>query len=372
MPSRIDLLVIIIGLFLTAVLYHRFRVLPDHPARDGASYPKVSVIVPVRNEESNLARLLTDLDSQTAKPSEVICVDDSSEDATTEVAIQWGALLVKPDEKPQGWIGKSWACQNGADMATGDVLVFLDADVRMRENALRSLVDAYLQDRCTISVQPYHVTGACYEQVSLFFNLIEVAANGATLPRECGVGLFGPVILITRQDYATIGGHRAVRACVAEDVALGRNLARAGLKFRLFVGDHDFSFRMYPQGARSMMQGWIKNMATGATLTSAPLFVMVFLWITSMTSVALHMAKCAVSWNLPGFALCSCLYFAWALSLYLVGRHVGRFRILTYLLYPLPLAAALGVFGVSVFRKALHLGVTWKGREITPGGRSCE
>ena len=370
MPNGIDLVIIIIGLLLTGILYHRFRSLPEYIVRDGASYPKVSVIVPVRNEESNLTGLLTDLGRQTLKPSEVICVDDSSEDATTEVAIQWGAHLVRADDKPQGWIGKSWACQNGADEATGDVLVFLDADVRMSENALRSLLEAYLQDRCTISVQPYHVTRAFYEQISLFFNLIEVAANGATLPKERGVGLFGPVILITHEDYAAIGGHQAVRTCVAEDIALGRNLVKAGLKFRLFVGDHDFSFRMYPQGPRSMVQGWIKNMATGATLTSAPVFVMVFLWITSMMSVALQVVKCAVSRNLPGFVLCSCLYAAWVLSLYLVGSHVGRFQKWTYLLYPLPLAAALSVFGISVFRKAFHLDVTWKGREVPPGGTS--
>lgn len=105
--------------------------------------------------------------------------------------------------------------------------------------------------------QPYHNTEIWYEQCSMLFNLVQIAANGTALPKPLGVGLCGPVILISKADYHKIGGHESVRSFILEDIALGKRQKDAGIPYRLFVGDEEISYRMYNGGIRSLFQGWM-------------------------------------------------------------------------------------------------------------------
>ncbi len=186
--------------------------------------------------------------------------------------------MVSLADKPDGWMGKTWACQNGADLAKGDLLLFLDADVRLGNNAIQRLMQTYSEQHGTISVQPYHYTEMWYEQCSILFNLVQIAANGAALPKPSGAGLYGPVVLISKADYNKIGGHKSVRNCIVEDMALGQRLRDAGIPYSLFLGDKEIAFRMYTEGIRSLFQGWIKNIAACAAKTPKTLFWMVFFW----------------------------------------------------------------------------------------------
>ncbi len=208
--------------------------------------------------------LLADLSAQTLHNFEIICIDDGSEDSTGQIALENGAKLITLKSKPEGWMGKSWACQNGADAVTGELLLFLDADVRLGPEGISNLLTAYLQQGSTVSVQPYHNTEKIYEQLSMIFNLVQIAANGTALPKPRNIGLYGPVILISRQDYEKAGGHRRVKSSVVDDMALGSQLIKADLNFSLYVGKSDISFRMYADGLPSLLQGWVKNIATGA------------------------------------------------------------------------------------------------------------
>lgn len=367
----IELAVVLIGLAVSAVLFYRF---PRLPAIDdtAARFPSVSVIIPARNEEKTLPLLLGDLGAQTLPPDEIICVDDASEDATAKIVLACGAKLISLRDKPEGWTGKSWACQNGSDAATGDLLLFLDADVRLGGNGIRKLLQAYLEYNCTISVQPYHRTEKPYEQLSMLFNLVQIAANGTALPKPRNTGLYGPVILISRTGYTAAGGHESVRTCVVEDMALGARLKKAGLPYRLFIGDNDIQFRMYGGGLRSLLQGWIKNMASGAAKTPVPVFLMVFFWIASLTSVPLHIVKYGVSANLPWLLAYMALYAVWVAVLSVLARRIGRFRMMAPACYPVDMLAFLCVFFVSIFRKIFGLGAVWKGRTIGAEVKPCD
>ena len=126
-------LVAFVGLWLLGwVLLWRVPV----PAGADPTRPPVSVVVPARDEEANLVVLLGSLVPQVGPGDEVIVVDDQSSDATVEVAHAGGAVVVAAPSLPSGWAGKQWACHTGAERATNDILVFLDADTRIEPGGL--------------------------------------------------------------------------------------------------------------------------------------------------------------------------------------------------------------------------------------------
>lgn len=358
----IELLIVLLGLAITPVLFYRFPRISKAKNEDNRS--SLSVIIPARNEGKILPLLLEDLRVQSSTPFEIICADDESSDDTAQIAASLGARVISLTDKPDGWMGKTWACQNGADLAKGDLLLFLDADVRLGNNAIQRLMQTYSEQHCTISVQPYHNTEMWHEQCSILFNLVQIAANGTALPKPMGAGLYGPVVLISKADYNKIGGHKSVRNCIVEDRALGQRLREAGIPYLLFVGDKDIAFRMYPEGTRSLFQGWIKNIAACAAKTPKTLFWMVFFWIASMTSAPIHIALFAFSANLPWLVLYSALYILWVSVLFILSKKAGRFRVLPIILYPILIIVLFVILSVSMVKKIFGLKVVWKGRSI--------
>lgn len=367
----IELVIVLVGLAVTAVLFYQIPTLPA-VNENLSNYPTISVIIPARNEEHNLALLLADLSAQTLPNLEIICIDDESEDSTGQVALENGAKLITLKSKPEGWTGKSWACQNGADAATGELLLFLDADVRLGPNGISRLLSAYLQQGCTVSVQPYHKTEKMFEQFSMMFNLVQIAANGTALPKPRNIGLYGPVILISRQDYKKVGGHESVKASIVDDMALGSQLKKAGLHFCLYIGNCEVSFRMYADGLHSLLQGWIKNMATGAAKTPFLVFMMVYLWIASLLSVPLHIVIFIILMNWIWLVVYSIIYIIWVCLLAVLTRRIGKFHVWGVILYPILMLVMLGVILVSAFKKLFGLKVTWKGRSIRTEEKTCE
>lgn len=360
----IELLVVIAGLLVTFILFFRFPGIPkdtDHMS----DLPAISVIIPTRNEEKNIGLLLNDLKNQFLPPDEIICVDDSSEDGTVGVMLPYDVKLIALRDKPNDWIGKSWACQNGADSARNKILLFLDADVRLGPNAIRRLLETYIKLKCPVSVQPYHKPVKIYEQLSIIFNLVQIAANGTALRKQKSIGLYGPVILISSADYIKAGGHKSVKGSIAEDIALGSCLRKAGIPYRLFIGDKDISFRMYGHGFRSFLQGWTKNIATGALKTPPLMFFMIFLWITSLASVPIHLAVYIINGNNMLLSLYIILYFIWALVLFITSRYIGNFRISAVIFHPFPASFLIGIFICSLFKKLFRIKSTWKGRKIS-------
>lgn len=366
----VELGIVFAGLLFTAVLFYRIPILPKGE-KILSETPTISVIIPARNEERSLPLLLKDLQEQTLPLHEIICVDDESEDSTAQIALNFGARLIRLSNRPEGWIGKSWACQSGANAAGGELLLFLDADVRLGQDGIAGLLSAYKKDGCTVSVQPYHKTLRMYEQFSMIFNLVQVAANGTALPKPQKIGLYGPVILIPRSVYQKAGGHERIRSSIVDDMALGAQIKKEGETFALYVGTPEVSYRMYGGGLKSLLEGWIKNMATGATKTPLPLFAMVFLWITSLLSVPVQIIKYAIQSNKKLLLLYAALYVVWVILLLTLTRRVGRFHVWASLFYPILMTVLLGVFAVSTYKKLFRREVKWKGRSIRAKEDKC-
>ncbi|HAX39549.1 MAG TPA: glycosyl transferase family 2 [Clostridiales bacterium] len=354
-----ELSVLLAGFAAAVLLFWR---IPDLPRAKTNASIKVSVIIPARNEAKTLPLLLADLKAQSFPPHEIIVVNDASEDDTEAVARSFGVRVISPGDKPENWVGKCWACQAGAKAAAGDSFVFLDADVRLSPDGLRRIAGAHAAHG-TISVQPWHTTQRCYESCALVFNLVHIGAIGSALPRPVNFGMFGPVIAISRADYAAIGGHETVKTAVVEDMALAGILRGANIPFRVFVGDADVAYRMYPGGFAELWLGFVKNLATGAAKTPVWLFLLVTLFLASLASAALHLAISLFTGHSLVWLYGTC-YLLWVAALSVLGRRIGRFHPLAFVFYPAPLSVFLAVFLQSLAIRLFRGKVKWKGRAI--------
>lgn len=355
-----------LGILLTWNVIFRGRPVPGRH-RIGAEPPRISVIIPARNEEGRIGRLLDSLDRQTVRPHEVIVVDDQSSDCTAEAARERGASVIPGGPLPEGWLGKPWASWRGACASSGNLLLFLDADTWLEPGGLERL--AAMHEGCgLLSVQPYHVTEKVWEQLSAFPNLVSLAAVGAFTPLGDGLrpgGAFGPCLMCDRGAYFQTGGHGAVRAEILEDVRLARLFMRNRLAVRCRIGRGIVCFRMYPGGFKQLFDGWTRGVAFGAFSVNPLFSLLTAAWITGCFSAffglvqALSQPVNAAS-DLAGVAAyCSC-----ALALRYMLNGAGRFRWWVPPLYPLPLFFFGAVTACSLVRAYVIRRVSWKGREI--------
>lgn len=328
----------------------------------------LSIIIPARNEENNLKKLLISIRKQSFWANEVIVVDDHSSDGTIPMALSLGAKVVQAPELPEGWIGKSWACWVGALEAKGDILIFLDADVFLEKEAIFSLIKTYEEKKGLISVQPYHFMEKKEEKLSAFFNLIlslnlslPFLFKRMTKPR----GAYGPCLLCHRRDYFSVGGHQAVRDKILEDIALGRRFQEKGISVHLYGGKGTLSFRMYPQGLRQLVEGWTKNFALGAFSSNPCSLLFCIGWVTFCLSGPLNLIKglMAQSWStvISSFFL----YLLYAGQIGLALNRLGNFGVIPALLYPFFLIFFILIFFRSLFYTYCLRYVTWKGRKIS-------
>lgn len=337
----------------------------------GGKRPSVCVIIPARNEEKTLPALLGSLKGQIGPGDEVIVVDDHSEDGTRDVAEHNGARVIRSEALPPGWLGKSWACHQGASAAAGQLLVFLDADTVLDSDGLGRIVGTHHGSDGVLSVQPYHRMRRAYEELSAFFNLVMMAAMGSftVLGRAIKpIGLFGPVVVLTRQQYLGSGGYAGVKGEVLEDLAYGSEFKKRSVGTYCYGGRGTVSFRMYPDGIRQLITGWSKGFAAGAAKTSAPVLVLIIAWIVGATGTARHLAQAMIAADAIGITTWGILYLCYALQIYWMLARVGSFKLYTALLYPVPLVFFFVVFAYSFFIIFIRRRVQWKGRELDVKG----
>jgi 4,4'-diaponeurosporenoate glycosyltransferase len=375
MPPTLLLLSVTLALWAAGfLLLPRLRRCGGGAGRALAS--AVSVIIPARNEEEKLPTLLGSLASQSLKPHEIIVVDDGSTDRTAEIARQHGATLVASQRLPEGWRGKTWACHQGAQAATGDLLLFLDADTWFESDGLGKVLSGWesryvvqpsgcqtVEDRLKPALQtedgpwpggafslgPFHAVRKGYENLSLFFNF-NMAVG--TVPD----GLFGQMLLVDRASYQRVGGHEVVKGRTLENFFLAQQFREASIPTRSATGRGVFSFRMYPGGLRELIEGWTKGFAAGAGQTPRGVLLLVVAWM-----IGLMLAP--VGWAVTGDALrWGAAYLLCAAQVGWFSQQLGSFRWFTALLYPVPLIFFFAVFARSVMRSGKQ--VTWKGREI--------
>ncbi len=361
------LLAFVIVTLWAAAFTFLFRV-PVCRERTAVGSPsRVSVIIPARNEALNLPTLLASIAEQNVQPHEVIVVDDGSTDPTATVARDAGARVLSSQPLPEGWRGKAWACMQGAEAATGDVLLFIDADTFFETGGIARIVGAFSDQGGALSLAPYHRVERPYEELSTFFNIMMVAgtaAFGLGGTRRSPAGLFGPVFMIERAAYHGFGGHAAVRDKILEHFHIARVLRKHGVPMRCLGGRGTIAVRMYPNGLRSLVAGWSKAFASGAIESPRWIVLASVAWFVGLF-LAIHYPIAAImARSMRGFVTGVGLYLLFTVQIWAFQRQLGSFRLLTALLYPVPLIFYQAVFAHSLFRQLCGRKVVWKDREI--------
>jgi 4,4'-diaponeurosporenoate glycosyltransferase len=326
-----------------------------------------SVVIPARNEENSLPALLQSLHHANTKVREIIVVDDDSRDRTVEIADNYGCKVLRNTVLPSGWAGKPWACWNGACAASGDYLLFFDADVFFTPGAVDTIVSAFLNGRGVLSIQPYHTMRRPYEYFSLYFNVIAMMSMRSFTPfgnRIKPLGLFGPCVFCAKEDYFAIDGHRSIRSTVLEDVALGKRFLEAGVPIRALAGRQAIRFRIYPSGLKAVVEGWGKNFASGAQNADPITLLLTILWVTGTISVLVGLLRSGFQGNWVLSCWYGIGYFFVVLQLFWMGRRIGNFGFLTALVYPAHAGFFVAVFFYSLYLKLFKKTVTWKDRSI--------
>jgi len=336
-------------------------------------YPKVSVLVPARDEARSIARCIGSLLCQDYPDFEVLVLDDHSTDETRPILERMARSasrlrVLRSQPLPSGWLGKNWACAQLAAQAEGALLFFTDADTFHRPEALRAAVSALEGEGADLLTgfprQIMHTWGErlivpvfgwafyCFMPLLLAYRFRLPALSTAV----------GQVMLFRREAYQSIGGHVAVRASIAEDLALARRIKALGYRWRVMDVTRLISCRMYHSGHEAYA-GLCKNLFAAFGFRFLPyLFVWLWLAVTFLEPplvLGLHGLGLAPQAQTTPILACMGL----ALALWLISYRRLRLPLYLAVFYPVTLLAI-----ETVAFSSLWLTVTgrlaWKGRAL--------
>ena len=290
--------VILVGVFLAWLslmhsMYQSFTKTPflDRFENKSTTTPKVSIILPARNEEDFIGRCLESLRTQDYNDFEIIAIDDSSEDKTGEIIEELTKkdskiIHVSANEKPQNWMGKNWACMEGFKKATGNIMLFTDADTKFEKNVI-SLAVSHLQseDLDALTVIPRlrcidRITKITLPMLSTFLHSRYSALNVNNPKKKVGY-FFGSFFVIKRKVYEEIGTHEKVKQEIIEDGALGKITKESGYALKMVRGEHLIE-ALYSRSSKEMWNGlkrlmvplYHQNSASAVGVFFAVLFIL--------------------------------------------------------------------------------------------------
>ena len=338
-----------------------FPVLRPQPQAAGER-PATSILVPARDEAHRLPAALACIREQQA--AEILVLDDQSADESASVVEHAAAAdprvrLLRGTPVPAGWTGKNWACQQLADAARGDLLVFCDADVSLAPGALDAVWSSMRAQRAGVfSVFPRQRTVTPGER--LLVPLIDEVLLAflphvlLRMPAAAAATANGQLLAFRRAAYAALGGHASVAGELVEDLAIARRARGLGLTLGLALGGDLIGARMYG-GYRDSVRGLGKSLRDAHGRSDAAL----------AGALGWHILAYTVPWLLlrGGRAWRAVAALGLAQRL-LVNIKTGRCAPWEAVLVPVTPLAVIPAYALA-FRRA----ATWKGRRYPGRGR---
>ncbi|AFS80515.1 glycosyl transferase family protein [Candidatus Nitrosopumilus koreensis AR1] len=368
-------------IFLIKSMSDSFRLTPylDRFKNTAKTSPKVSIILPARNEEEFLGKCLDSLINQDYQNYEIIVIDDSSEDSTGEIISEYAnkyskVIHVSAKTKPDGWMGKNWACMEGYRKATGDLLLFTDADTTHQKNVV-SLAVAHLIsfDLDALSVIPKMLTFDFWTKITLpmistFLHTRFSALNVNNPSKKTGY-FFGSFFILKKKTYEQVGMHEGVKHEIIEDGALGKKVKESGHKMKMVRGEHLID----AVWARDKSTLWnaLKRLMIPLYLQSGKIAVGIFFAVLFLLFVPFPIFAASIA--LPNETISAntlCVTSFMALLLIYIGAIVEakkglELRLVHALFAPLgSLVVVLG-FLSGLLQANKESSVTWRGRSYS-------
>ena len=332
---------------------------------------KVSVLLPVRDEAARVTPCLESLLAQEALPYlEILVLDDGSTDGTPDIVratVDGDARvrLIEGAPLPDGWLGKPHACAQLSLEATGDVLVFVDADVVLAPMAIASTV-ALLREADVQLVSPYprqladgllpRLVQPLLQWSWLTFLPLRVAETSS---RPSLVAANGQLMAVDAAAYRAARGHsgRTVRAAVLEDIELMKALKRKGFRGGVADGTELAECRMYTSGSE-LRDGYAKSLWAAFGSPAGSFAVGVALVGAYVVPVAALLARDRRT-RMAGLVG----MLAGLTGRVLAGRRTGSRVWPDALAHPVSVLAFVGLTADSLHRHR-NGSLTWKGRQL--------
>lgn len=321
---------------------------------------KISVLLPMRNEEENINQVLSNLASQINLANvEFLILDDHSTDSTSEIAQSWikrdpRFVVISGSDLPQGWIGKTWALQQLYMKSSGEIIISIDADVRLQPNALASSIAA-MGDLSFFSSYPAQQADTFAERLiqpllqwswlsSVPLKYAEKSANPAFAIAN------GQFFIVERAGLEKIGGYELIKSEVLDDMALARALIKSGARGTAGNGAYVATCHMYSSWSE-IKAGYGKSLwkAFGGKIGATSAIAL----ITLSGIVPFIFALTGSLFGILG-------YGAIVLSRIIAAQITGG-KILSCFLHPL--SSALLIY-LIIYSQRNHQQIQWKGRTL--------
>ncbi len=351
---------------------------PHSPDPHSPDPPQVSVLIPARNEEQSIGPAVEAVLASRGVDFEVVVLDDQSTDRTAEIVAQLAEAdarvrLLRSEPLPPGWCGKQRACYVLSQQAKKELMVFLDADVRLQPDGLARLVAFQQTSKAElVSGVPHQETGTWLEKLViplihfLLLGFLPMGRMRASPFPGYGAGC-GQLFLARRSGYETFGGHAAIKTSLHDGITLPRAFRKAGLMTDLCDATDVATCRMY-RSASQVWWGLFKNAGEG--LANPGLIFPASILLSG--GQVLPVVLLSVAWWRGTAEF-------WALSLLativsFLPRFTAAIRFrqnwLGVILHPVSILLLLGIQWQSLLWSLLGLPNTWKGRSYAPTGQT--
>ncbi|MFZ4455491.1 MAG: glycosyltransferase [Bacteroidales bacterium] len=324
----------------------------------------VSVLIPARNEEDNISKLLSDLQAQSYQNIEILIFNDQSEDDTHTVVNKFAAQdsrirLIESDGLPEGWLGKNNACHSLSLQAKGDYFLFLDADVRIGKHLISRTVQFSKTNQLgLLSIFPKQLMLTRGEQLTVpMMNVILLSLLPLVLvqksKRPSISAANGQFMLFDAAIYREQLPHSKFRSEKVEDIATARHFKENHLSVACLLGDEELTCRMYSSYDEAI-NGFSKNVLSffGNSAMASILF-----WLVTTMGI------------IPVFTVFSpkivALYLLFVILTRIVIAVASKQSVLQSCIFWLGQQMAMGEMIFQAIRNKSNKQLLWKGRNIS-------
>lgn len=346
------------ALFLSLINFITIR----KPLADSEISDFVSVIVPLRNEANNVIELIENLRSQHSLTNvEFILLDDNSDDSTfdlvsTAIEKRPNFRLIQGEPLPSGWIGKVWALHQLLAQTHGEIIVSIDADVRLTSDAISKSITLMKSVQLDfLSPYPHQIAQTFGER--LIQPLLQWSWMSTLLLRLSERTVFssmavanGQFFIVKRHALDVAGGYEAVKNAVLDDVFLARRLIKTGSHGAVVSGAKIAECRMYSSWSE-IEAGYGKSLRHGFGSIIGSVSAILFLFLTGVAPLILVLTGSMWGW----------IAFTSMTITRILSAHRSRMRILDSLLHPISSTLLIYLILYSYVKRG---DVKWKGRTV--------